>query len=59
MCLFCSVRLRVERLLIHTPPQARLVGNRKTEVRRELLQLVGSQGLREDVGRLQVGADML
>ena len=41
-------------LLRRTLPQVRLVGNRETEVHCELSQLVESQGLREDVDRLQI-----
>ena len=35
-----------------------LVGSRKIEVRRELLHLVDSHGLREDVSRVQVHVDV-
>ena len=55
-------RLRVrltDSYLLLVPPQSRLVDGRKLEVRHELTQLVNSQGLHEDVSRLQVRADVL
>ena len=42
-----------------TPPQARQVVGRKAKLGRKLLKLVGSQSFREDVGRLNIGTDML
>ena len=40
-------------------PSSLVVSNRKTEFCCELLQLVGSQGLREDVDRLQMRVDVM
>ena len=41
------------------PPQARMVGNRKTQVHCELPQLVDSQGLCQYIGFLQMCVDVL
>ena len=47
-------------LALHfAPPQARLVDGQKTKVCRELSQVVDSQGLHEDVIRLQVRVEVL
>ena len=45
--------------LFMAPPQAQLGDGRKNEVRRELPQLVNSQGLSQDVSCLQVRANVL
>ena len=50
------VLLCIRQLLIHIPPQAPLVSNRKTYIHRELLQLVGPRSLCEDVDCLHIRA---
>ena len=46
-------------LFFGAPPQERLVGDRETNVRHELPQLVDTQGFCEDVGHLKARVDVL